>query len=1534
LIWSFTLYSLPLFLAALISLVLASYAWIHRASTPMAVFLFILMLAVSDWSLGYALELNCASLTGKLLLAKIEYLGIVATPLTWFVFVAQYTDRGFLLRNRLFYAVLVIPAVTLLLVFTNEAHGLIWSQTALANTGPFLNLSLVYGGWFWVFLAFSYVLLLLTTILLIRTLFHSVGLHRQQMATLLLAMAFPWAGNVLYLIGWAPLNHVDLTPFAYSLTGFVITWGIHRLQVLKIGLISHEAILSHLKDAIFVVDAKARLLDINPPALTLFDLSPQQAIGQPAWLLFSSLWPAGDLPSQLVETQADIKLNTRGSRRDFEFRLFPLERRNNRTRAWLAVLHDITDLKRTERRLKIQYDTTRILSEASRLEAATPLILQVVCENLDWDLGELWQVNQETQELQLVGLWQAAALQMDQPPTFKLGAGLPGKAGATGQPIWCDDLMSDPDFSRKTIAQQYALQAGLAFPFHARKGVAGVLVFLSRAMNQPVELLHMFEALGEQIGQFIERQQTQQALSASEAKYESLTNQLPIGVYQTSAEGKVLHANPAMAAILGYASVEELAQSVLTPHVYVDPQEREQQNTMRKHNPGVYATEAQFRQRDGTPIWVRDTGRAILQPDGEIDRFEGVIEDITERKQSEETLRQSEQNYRALFTSAKQQAHELALLMQVQAALARELDLETIFRTVVEVIAQSSGYALVSLYMLRDDLLVLQHQVGYSEVYWQIPITSGITGQVARTGQSVLLNNASSSAEFLKTADGIEAEVCVPLWDEGKVVGILNAESKAHALTEADLRIMVSLGEHVGVAIQRARLYTEARDNAEKIRSINEALQGQNQQLQAQGNALQQAEEKLRQLNAVLELKVQERTAALSEANAALTQEQYLLRTLLDNSPDRIYFKDIHSRFTRTSKSQAEMCGLSDPANMLGKTDFDLFADAHAWPAFQAEQQIIATGQAIVGFEEKETWPDGRATWANTTKMPLRDAAGKIVGTFGISRDITERKRAEEAALASEARYHGLYETIPVGLFRTTPNGHILMANPALVRMLGYDSFDELAQRNLEQDGYGPDHSRAEFTRQIEAAGVIHGHETGLRRKDGSVVFVRETGQAVRDAEHHILYYEGTMEDITEFHRSQQQNLRLVAAIDHAAEAVIVSDQRGQIQYLNPAFEKMFGITAKAMLGENVSKLSHANQDSDAWQAILKFPGAGEVWRGDINANRADGTMLEIEATISPVLGLDKEVSSLVYVIRDVTQERLAEMQHRQSQKLEAIGHLAAGIAHEINTPTQFIGNNLRFLQTAFSDLAPLIAPYQVTSGRGVVDEALFEKAKAVVGDLDLDFLAVEIPAAIEGSLKGIDRVTKIVGAMKEFSHPGQREKVVTNLNHAIENTLVVSHNEWKYIADLTLDLDPELPPIPCLVDEFNQVVLNLITNAVDAVRDTLASRPIGEKGCIAISTRRNGGWVVVRVSDTGPGIPASIRDRVFDPFFTTKEVGKGTGQGLSISYDVIVNKHSGKMSFETNEGQGTTFVVQLPLEPVAENGRPDMNQPRPEPVG
>jgi signal transduction histidine kinase len=278
---------------------------------------------------------------------------------------------------------------------------------------------------------------------------------------------------------------------------------------------------------------------------------------------------------------------------------------------------------------------------------------------------------------------------------------------------------------------------------------------------------------------------------------------------------------------------------------------------------------------------------------------------------------------------------------------------------------------------------------------------------------------------------------------------------------------------------------------------------------------------------------------------------------------------------------------------------------------------------------------------------------------------------------------------------------------------------------------------------------------------------------------------------------------------------------------------------------------------------------------------------------------------------------KLLETQLAQSRKMEAIGHLASGIAHEISTPAQFVGDNTQFLREAFTDLLQILARFQSLATAVRTGDAVTEQLHAVdaaLQDLDLDYLEEEIPLAIDHILEGVGRISKIVRSMKFFAHPGGLEKTPLDLNQAVESTITLSRNEWKYVAEVVTDLDDAMPPVPGQRGEINQVILNLMTNAAHAIAAKHGKSPT-VKGRITITTRYQDGWAEVRIQDTGAGIPEAIRHQVFDLFFTTKEEGVGSGQGLAIAHSVIVDNHGGCLTFESAPGEGTTFIIRLPVD-------------------
>jgi signal transduction histidine kinase len=356
--------------------------------------------------------------------------------------------------------------------------------------------------------------------------------------------------------------------------------------------------------------------------------------------------------------------------------------------------------------------------------------------------------------------------------------------------------------------------------------------------------------------------------------------------------------------------------------------------------------------------------------------------------------------------------------------------------------------------------------------------------------------------------------------------------------------------------------------------------------------------------------------------------------------------------------------------------------------------------------------------------------------------------------------------------------------------------------------------------------------------------------------------------------------------------------------------------------------------DEDSWKQVGFLDRLMPRDRHGAVRTRIDETVtghVELEAT---VLTQDEKRVDLRWVVNcetsdstgqhkimrgmmiDVTEQRRLENDLAQAQKLESVGRLAAGVAHEINTPVQFVSDSVLFVREAMDDLSGIVDKYRELrdATKDDQDEAVKAAAKAAEeaeDDADLDYILENAPVALDRARDGLGRVAAIVRSMKEFAHPDRKEMVHADLNQAIASTLVIASNEYKYVAEVETSFG-EIPPVNCYAGEINQVVLNLIVNAAHAIGDVVKGTP--EKGRIRVGTRLHDGMVEISIGDTGKGIPVDVRSRIFDPFFTTKEVGKGTGQGLAIARTVVVEKHKGTLHFETEVGRGTTFFIRLPV--------------------
>jgi PAS domain S-box-containing protein len=535
-----------------------------------------------------------------------------------------------------------------------------------------------------------------------------------------------------------------------------------------------------------------------------------------------------------------------------------------------------------------------------------------------------------------------------------------------------------------------------------------------------------------------------------------------------------------------------------------------------------------------------------------------------------------------------------------------------------------------------------------------------------------------------------------------------------------------------------------------------------------------------------------------------------------------------------------------------------------------------------------------------------------------IGADITERIRAREELRWKTAFLEAQVDSTGDGILVVDPEGKPILLNRQFRRF--FKPPQDLIDRNDAQLllehvlGIAKDPKRCleEVIYQREHLDQATRGEVELL--DGTVLERYSSSVLGQDGRYFGRIW--TFRDITERKRTEAVLHRLSLVVEQSPVSVLITNLEGEIVYVNRKFTEASGYEANEVVGRKSNILKSGHTSPADYRQLWETIKAGNEWRGVFHNRKKNGELFWESAMICPIENHDGTVTHYLCIKEDITERLTIEAQLRQSQKLESIGQLSAGIAHEINTPIQYVGDNASFLKESWGQLAVLLAAAQRLRDEavsGTVSQTTVDNFDNCSKAADVEYLSQEIPRAVDQTLEGVRRVARIVSAMKEFSHPGSEEKRAVDLNRAIETTVTISRNEWKYVAAVQTQLDSHLPLVPCLAGEINQVLLNLVVNAAHAIAD-VPKREGNELGTITLSTRREGDWVEVSVADTGTGIPAHVRERVFDPFFTTKDVGKGTGQGLMLAHTVVVKKHGGRIWFDTEVGKGTTFFFRLPL--------------------
>ena len=712
----------------------------------------------------------------------------------------------------------------------------------------------------------------------------------------------------------------------------------------------------------------------------------------------------------------------------------------------------------------------------------------------------------------------------------------------------------------------------------------------------------------------------------------------------------------------------------------------------------------------------------------------------------------------------------------------------------------------------------------------------------------------------------------------------------------------------------------------------------------------------------------------IEETVRSRTDELRLMQTCIDKAADAIYWIDENGRFLYVNDAVCKMLEYSqEELASLRITDIDTSMTDESWLSFW--NLVKHSGSAMIQTRHRNRFGkiiniEISSTYHKSDTRPC---------LFLFARDISDRTKAIEELRQNEIRAGALLEIRQESeysleeIYEFTLRSAIELTGSS-IGLIGFSSDDgKSATVNTwscnNTAEYGKIDKPVSFS--IGQQGVL-GESLRLRKPfirntesetqharpampSGNIKFTRLISIPVFDDRNLtlIVVLANKTEDYTEsdvkqtmllfdgmWHIIRQRRAELALKKNEERYALAITGSNTGVWdvdlirdsgYFSYNVYEWLGIEDKEIYPFSVVYPSIVHPDDREKRAqILRNHLAGKgPYVGEYRVVTSSGATLWFNVKGESVRDESGRPVRMVGSVTDITERIEAEIQHKQmeiqlrhAQKLESIGQLAAGIAHEINTPIQYVGDNTRFLSDNFNDIINALNECRAMITQCADDPRTAEKARAVESILeaaDIPYLIEEIPKAISQNLEGIRHISRIVMAMKEFSHPDSDEVVLIDLNSSIESTITVARNEWKYVATLETELDGTLPRVPCRPGAINQVVLNLIINAAHTIGDKINLEK-QEKGVIRIKTCHSENFAEIRVSDTGTGIPEKNRSRIFDPFFTTKMVGKGTGQGLSIVYNVVVKQHKGTITFETEEGKGTEFIVRIPLNGKALN--------------
>ena len=690
------------------------------------------------------------------------------------------------------------------------------------------------------------------------------------------------------------------------------------------------------------------------------------------------------------------------------------------------------------------------------------------------------------------------------------------------------------------------------------------------------------------------------------------------------------------------------------------------------------------------------------------------------------------------------------------------------------------------------------------------------------------------------------------------------------------------------------------------------------------------------------------------EVEEEFREERNLMLTLMDNIPDTIYFKDTGSRFLKVNKGYLKKFNISSENDILMKSDSDIFSSEHADEARNDEIRIIETGEPVINKVEKETSHSGKISWVSTTKIPLKDTSGKITGTFGLSRDITDWVLMKNIIDEERSLMSTIINTIPDNIFVKNLEGKFILNNSAHLHSLGINSQEQLKSKtefDLLPYETAKDHSNDDRL-VIESGNPLLNKEEKIFNGADQAGWQLTTKVPLRDKQNNIIGIAGISHNITELKQAEVALLtsetRLANAMKIAHLAHWEYDFAGDLFTFNDQFYSLFGTTAEyeggyIMSSSNYVKRFIYSEDAaiigkEIQNAIIskdpdlkgQFEHRIVYTDGKIGyvcthyfiiTNKKGNTVkgYGVVQDITDRIKREQEKNELEKQLMQRNTElenMIADLKNMQgtlvrTEKMASIGQLASGIAHEINNPLAYVSSSINRLNEYFENTLELLNKWQNLKLCGQDNEECSNGLKEInsfTNEIDFNFILKNYKRIFTSIHDGAQRIKKIVEGIRGFAHSSGTSFSEANINQAIEDTVTIVWNEIKYKAALNKNFT-ELPVVLCNIGEIKQVLVNLLVNAAHSIK---------EQGTISISTYPDNESVFIKIKDTGCGISEENLKRIFDPFFTTKKVGEGTGLGLWIC-STIIEKHNGSLTVESSAGNGSTFIIRLPITQITE---------------